>query len=672
MILALVGSVSLSAVLALGHPVDSRPDTTTYRVLMQGNEAGELLVWSEGDVVHHRFAFNDRGRGPDLHTRVQVAPSGVPVRIEIDGVDYLKNEVAEEFTLRDGVARWRNRGERDSARVKGPALYVPLNSPPSLAATAVAALGELGRSCVALLPAGELCVAPADTAVVEVEGVEREVVLHALTGMNFTPQYVWLEPDGTYFGTTGGWLAVVPEGWEGAADELAGLESDAREAWLARIAERVPETPSGPVAIVGARLFDPVTGTLQSGTTVVFDGDRITAVGSDDAVSIPSDARRVNAGDRTLLPGLFDMHVHLGPVEGMLHLAAGVTSVRDLANDVDQVQRLREAFGSGELVGPRVTLGGFLDGPGPFAGPTKALVATVEEARQWIDRYAGLGYDQIKVYSSIDTAIVPAIVRMAHERGMRVSGHIPVHLTAEEAVEIGFDEIQHVNMLFLNFRSDTLDTRTPVRFTEVGLHGGDLDPMSDSVQAFIRLLRENDVVVDPTVAIFENMFTARPGVVSPTFAAIADRLPPQVQRGFLTGGRPTGEEERARYRHAFRRMLDLVAALHEGGVRIVAGTDAMAGFTLHRELELYQEAGLAGADVLRIATLEAARVAGRADELGTIEPGKLADMVLVEGDPTEDVSAVRNTVLVIKDGILYDPAELYRAVGVQPASRSDG
>lgn len=643
----------------------SAADTARYVVLMQGNVAGSLEVWAEAGTVHSRFSFNDRGRGPDLHTRYRLGPDGVPTEVAIDGVDYLKSPVEERFSVEGEVARWHSQGERDSARVQGPAFYIPVNAPPSVLAPAVGAAGRTDSGCIALLPAGEACAARVDTTIVTVGGASRTLVLHALSGAGFTPEYVWLDADGSYFATTSGWMAVVPVGWESAVEPLAELEARARDQWFAGLADRIPERPAGPVAITGARLFDPEAGELRSGTTVIFDEGVITSVGPDPEVMVPADARRIPADGRILLPGLFDMHVHLGAVDGLLHLAAGVTSVRDLANDTDRVRALKKGFDSGDGIGPRVTLGGILDGPGPFAGPTRALVATPDEAREWVNRYADLGYDQVKIYSSIDRALVPAIVHAAHGRGLRVSGHIPVHMTAEQAVRAGFDEIQHTNMLFLNFRSDTLDTRTPVRFSEVGLHGATLDLASDSVQRFIELLEDHEVVVDPTVAIFENMFTARAGVVSPTYAAIAHRLPPQVQRGLLTGGFPSGDDERARFQAAFQRMLDMVAALHEAGVVIVPGTDAMAGFALHRELELYQEAGIDPVDVLRIATLGSARVARRDGELGSIEAGKLADMVLIDGDPTRDISALRNTVLVVKDGTLYDPAALYRAIGVR-------
>jgi imidazolonepropionase-like amidohydrolase len=312
-------------------------------------------------------------------------------------------------------------------------------------------------------------------------------------------------------------------------------------------------------------------------------------------------------------------------------------------------------------------MAGFLDGPGPYAGPTTVLVDSVEEVNAAIDRYASQGYEQIKVYSSIKPELVPAIVARARRHGLRVSGHIPAFMTARQAVEAGFNEIQHANFLFLNFLFDKVqDTRTPARFTEVGHYAAELDLASEPVRSFIQLLKDRGVAVDPTVNVFEGMFTDRPGRLGAGYAAVADRLPAQARRGLYTGGLPVPEGMDQRYRDSFRAMLRLVKALNDAGVTIEAGTDSFAGFALHRELELYTEAGIPAPEVLRIATLGAARVMGRADRLGSVAPGKLADLILVDGDPAARIGDVRRVVLTVKDGVVYDPAALYRAVGVKP------
>ena len=282
-----------------------------------------------------------------------------------------------------------------------------------------------------------------------------------------------------------------------------------------------------------------------------------------------------------------------------------------------------------------------------------------------MDFFAGRGYEGLKIYSSIKPELVPVLTKYAHERGLRVSGHIPAGMRAEQAIDAGYDEIQHANMLFLNFMPDVTDTRTPARFTEVAKRATDVDTAWQEVRDFINKLRDRRIVVDPTLAIFENMFTARQGVVSPAYAAIADRMPPQVRRYFLTGGLPVPPGMDVQYRASFQRMVQFIGELHRSGVTIVAGTDAMAGFTLHRELELYAKAGIPNADVLRIATLVPAQILKREHDLGTIEAGKLADFILVDGNPLQNISDIRKVSRVVKDGKVYVPAEIYGELGVE-------
>lgn len=211
---------------------------------------------------------------------------------------------------------------------------------------------------------------------------------------------------------------------------------------------------------------------------------------------------------------------------------------------------------------------------------------------------------------------------------------------------------------------DAQDTRTEARGAEVAnrLTRAPLRIIGINARVFVPRS-----VVDPTVTIFEGMFTARTGTLSPSYAMVADRFPPQVRRYFLSGGLPVPEGMDALYKASFAKMLELVGELHRAGVTIVAGTDGLGGFTLHRELENYVRAGLTPVEVLRIATLVPAQVLKREADLGTIEPGKLADFILVDGDPTTNISDIRRVVTVVKDGHLFDTAAIYRELGVAAA-----
>jgi imidazolonepropionase-like amidohydrolase len=222
-----------------------------------------------------------------------------------------------------------------------------------------------------------------------------------------------------------------------------------------------------------------------------------------------------------------------------------------------------------------------------------------------------------------------------------------------------------MNMVFLNFL-DVKDTRTPARFTDVAAHGAEIDPASPKVKAFIKLLLDHHTTVDPTLVAFEGMFLDRPGRMSKTYAAVGDRFPAQVRRGLFYGGLEVPEGMGQRYQDSFRQMQKMTRVLYEAGVPIVAGTDGLAGFSLHRELELYADAGIPAPQVLQIATLGAARVMKKDQELGTIAKGKLADLILVDGDPSQRISDLRRVRTVIKDGTRYVVSELDKALGVRP------
>ncbi len=644
------------------------PREIHYGFLLSGNRTGSASSRVEADGTQiHTFEFNDRGRGSNTTSRYRLDAQGVPTFVETTGNDYLKSPVEERFERKGTQASWKSNAEKGEREVREPAFFLSLNGPPQEAALLAKALLAAPDHRLPLLPTGEARLEELASQEVRNGATSQKVHLYALSGLGFTPSYIWLDENRDLFASVGGWAAVFREGWVDVVPQLTGVQAAAEKARYKDLAAKLAHHPqSGGLAILHARLFDPETRTVRPDTTVIVAGNRIQAVGRDGEVRVPDGVEVIDAGGKTLLPGLWDMHVHLSESDGLFDLAAGVTSVRDMANDIDQLQDMRRRWETGEGIGPRVLMAGFIDGPGPYAGPTKVLVSTEQQALEWVDRYAKLGYVQIKLYSSLDPKLVPPIVKRAHELGLRVSGHIPNGMSAEQAVRAGFDEIQHVNFLFLNFLDPKIDTRTPARFIEVAKHGAELDLHSDRVKSFIALLKERGTVSDPTLATFEGMFRAEAGEIDPSLAAVADRLPPQVQRGLYGGGLNPPADQVQRYRDSYRAMQNMVKALHDAGVTIVAGTDAQAGFTLHRELELYVDSGIPAPETLRIATLGAARVMKRDQELGSIAPGKLADMILVDGDPANRISDIHRVVTTVKDGVVYDTNAIWRILGVKP------
>jgi len=231
----------------------------------------------------------------------------------------------------------------------------------------------------------------------------------------------------------------------------------------------------------------------------------------------------------------------------------------------------------------------------------------------------------------------------------------------------GADEIQHMNFVFLNFWPDVKETRTPARFIEPGKRAADLDLNSQEVNDFIALLKQHHTVIDPTMGAWESMYVARPGEVSRLDAPMFPRMPVQVQRGIKSGGGlpvPDAATDK-QYRASYANMVRMVKKLYDSGVQIVAGTDAGNGYAFDRELEIYNDAGIPAAEVLRMATIEAATLMRKDKDLGSVTPGKFADMILVSGDPTNNISDIRRVDVVIKNGDVYRPAEMYPAFGIR-------
>jgi imidazolonepropionase-like amidohydrolase len=650
-------------------PSEVPPDALRYSILLAGNKAGVLAVWNTSDGARHTFmAFNDRGRGPSVTTRFVLDRAGLPTQIDASGNDYLKAPVEEHFRIAKGKASWNNKAEKGEKELRGAAFYVPIDA--TFAGEFEAALLAAPGGRLPLLPEGEAHIERVLDRTVEVRGKKQKVTLYDETGLAFAPSPVWMTEDRRLFATGSDWFSILPEGAEAAWPALL----EAQKTHLAKLGEevarKVQKKRTGQLLVRRVRLFDSETATVKDGMSVLISGGRIAAVGPDGSLTPDGTAEVLDLKGRMLLPGLWDMHVHLGDWDdGLLHLAAGVTTVRDLANDIDHLQEMRTSFDSGVLAGPHILMAGFIDGRGPYQGPSKVFADTPEEAKADVARYKSLGYEQIKIYSSVKPELVPVIAGEAHKAGMRVSGHVPAFMTMEQAVEKGYDEVQHANFWFLNFLFDTVpDTRTPARFTAVGEHAAELDLDSERVRHFIRVLQEHHTVLDPTVTAFEPMFVARPGMMSPDMAAVANRLPAQIRRQFLGGGLPVTPENDQRYKDAFPAMLRMLKKLYDSGVPIVAGTDATAGFALHRELENYVAAGIPPAKVLQLATLGAARVMKHDGETGSIAPGKAADLILVDGDPTTRISDIRHVVLVIRGDATYDAAALYQALGVAPAN----
>jgi hypothetical protein len=657
------------ACLALSFACAAHADTTLdYSVLHAGKKSGaQKLVIGDGGRLHVTYSYRDNGRGPDIEEDITLLADGSFKSYRQTGKTTYGAALDERFSVSGKRASWRSPAERGEQTLSGPALYLPAYGSPETNAIIVRATQQAGGRMPAL-PGGELSSEKLKDARVGSAGRERNVALYAIRGAGLQPDYVWLEPGAgmpLFASINVGGSHLVVAGYESVTEELERMQQEAEAGYLAGIARKAAQTLPQPILVKNVRVFDAGTKSLGEAADVYVNDGRIAAIYPAGSPA-KAPATVIDGAGRALLPGLFDMHTHEDAWNAMLQIAGGVTSSRDMGNDNDYLARLRADIAAGRAVGPHIEPAGYIEGDSPFASRGGFVVASVAEAENAVDWYAERGYRQVKLYNSIKPEWARPIAAYAHSRGLRVSGHVPAFSRSERVVREGYDELQHINQLMLNFVSDPdTDSRTIVRFNLVGERARNLDLDSPQVRDFIALLAERQTVVDATMATFEGTWNQKPGDVDPSMAPVADHFPFASQRAFRNNSTDVSGGKLEIYRASWQRMMQFMGRLHGAGVPLVAGTDSLAGFMLHRELELYVQAGVPAGEAIRIATENGARYAGVLADRGTIERGKRADLILVDGDPTQSISDIRRISYVLKDGVGYAPAELYETLGIR-------
>jgi imidazolonepropionase-like amidohydrolase len=418
-----------------------------------------------------------------------------------------------------------------------------------------------------------------------------------------------------------------------------GMQTFARAAATQRPVNKV-------IAITGGSIIDVNTGTSIPNTVVLIENGLIKATGKVGSVKVPTGATVINAKGKSILPGLWDMHAHFEQAEwGPAYLAAGVTTVRDCGNEFEYINAIKSAIDGGRGIGPNVLKAGIIDGKGPRAlGIIQA--DTKEEAIMAVDRYKANGFAQIKIYSSVKPAIVKAICDEAHKAGLSVTGHIPNGMTLQQAVDSGMNMVNHEQYVYAILKKNK---DRSVNFE---------DPVS---VAAIKFIKDHHVVIDPTLGVFELAFRNVKDSITNLEPAFST-LPPPLQILFKNMGMEP--DQAVKFQPIMRSMTESVKKIFDAGISIVAGTDmGFPGFSLDRELELYVSAGLTPAEALKTATITPAMVMGINKQTGSVEPGKQADIILVDGNPLINISDIRKVSVVIKAGKVYNPVTLHRMAG---------
>ncbi len=489
-----------------------------------------------------------------------------------------------------------------------------------------------------------------------------------MRGILASPFPVWLDEQNRHFADIGG-ISTVPAGYESAANtkKMRDFQDAVTAETVKGIARQfLTAEAKAPVLFDNVRLFDADKGLFLADRAVLASGGKIVAIGAAGSVKAPAGARVIDGRGKTLVPGIWDAHMHIGDDWDVLaNMANGITSFRSPGTDLDRAVNVVPRRKSGELLMGEPFIQAIVDKKDPLAAQGSMTVSSEAETIAAVRKIKAAGLWGVKFYTSMNPAWIKPGADEAHRLGLHVNGHVPATMRPIEAVRAGYDEITHLNFIMMQMmpRSVVDKSNTAARFEGPAKYAKDVDLSSADVKAFVAELKQRGTIIDPTLVIFEGSFLAEGGTPMPAYAPYMGIISPVLDRVFRAGGYPLVEGyTRADYGKSYAKMMQLVTVLHQAKVPIVAGTDGW-GIELVREIELYAQAGFTPAEALQSATIVPARMVKADKRTGSIAVGKEADMVLVDGDVSKDLGALRRTVTVVSDGYVMDADALRKAAG---------
>ena len=611
-----------------------------------GYERYEIVKDADGLTLTSDLDFTDRGGRVQLASTLRTRTDFTPFAFKASGKSYRFVNVDSEVRIENGHAIVKADGAESRVPLNGPFYTVDGYAPFAAQMMLLRYWKQHGEPrvlhTVPGLPVNDVYIEARGREAVRIGTETIQLNRYVVDGVVWGREAVWLDQRDSLAAaiTRAGGLSfeAVREDLEPGLVGFVQRATRDRIADLEGITRQVQPLKSGTYAMTGATIVDGTgRAAIADGVIVVRDG-RIADVGPRTAVTVPPGVPTVDVDGKTIVPGLWDMHTHVTQIEwAPAYLAAGVTTVRDMGNEFEFVVPLRDAIASGRALGPRILAAGLIDGGGPNAFGVE-YAATPEEARQAVAKYHDAGFQQIKIYSLVTPAIVEAICAEAHRLGLTVTGHVPNGMTIEQAAAAGMDHVAHL----------------PIRG----------EASSDEVKKTIAFLKDHQTVIDPTQS-WNELLGHAAGTPISAFQPGISKIPAPLNRVFSNAGGAGIDAATARTR--LERSLRIVKALHDAGVPIVAGTDeGVPGHSVHREIELYVEAGLTPMEALQAATIVPARAMKMDAEVGTIERGKRADLVVLNANPLDGIRNIRSVRWTIRDGRVYDSPALWQSVRFQP------
>jgi imidazolonepropionase-like amidohydrolase len=462
-------------------------------------------------------------------------------------------------------------------------------------------------------------------------------------------------------------LALLPAGYETNLDKMQAAQDSAIAALAPAVAKKfLTAEARGPVLFSNVKMYDAEKREFLAGRYVLTANGKIVSVGGSAPTQLPAGTRTIEGAGKTLVPGLWDSHMHVGDdFQTVSELAIGVTSCRNPGGPIELEVSQRERRQAGTLLAPECWDSVIVDQKGPLVAQGSLSVSSLDDTLAAVRKIADNHLTAVKFYTSMKPEWIAPGAKLAHELGLHVHGHIPAGMRTLDAINAGYDEITHIYFATMQaMPQEVVDkANTTIRLIGPGKYFKDVDLDAEPMKTVIETMAKKQITLDPTLVVVENVLLVNAGTPAPAYAPYVGTVPPAVERGFKAGPIPylpgmTRADAQASVDH----MGEYVAKLYHAGVPIVAGTDGY-GEEIFRELELYVKGGLTPAEALATATIIPARNVKADKRTGSIEPGKEADLVLVVGDPEKNIGDLRHVDQVMSDGYLMDGDALRAEAG---------
>ena len=636
---------------------------TRYIIVSDTNTHGNEWRWqTEEGAIAFRKSQSLRGWITETDALVVLGYDGKPLRIRIRGITP-EGDAAEEMVADENGIRWDSGADSGTAPPDG-GFYLARGGPQAMFGLLVEYMLDKGH--VQLLPTGTARLRDGGTLAIEDEDGDLEARLIFIEGLLPAPIPVWVDDKGRHLASIRG-MGLMREGYEEHFKTLRKMQEGASEQAALSVARRfLTEDARRPLLIDNVRLFDAEAGRFLENQAVTTQDGKITAVGPAGTLSVAEGGRVLDGSGKTLVPGLWDSHKHYRDGYDLLsNVATGMTTIRSPGNALDKLVWAREARAAGNLLAPEVFGAIIIDQDHPLSAQGASLVSSEEETIAAVQKAADAGLWGVKFYTSMNPEWIAPAATEAHRLGLNVLGHVPATMRPLEAVRAGYDEVTHLNFIIMQaLPQEVVDvSNTAARFEGPARYAKDVDLDGPVMTEFVAELKQRGTWVDPTIMIFEGSFLNDEPKLPPAFEPYEGTLPAVLERGLKTGGYPLfGDVTRDDFVKSYEKMVALIGKLNEAGVPIVAGTDGM-GLELVREIEIYEQAGMSKAQALQTATINPARLVGIAERTGSIVEGKEADLLLVNGDVSADLGALRRVHTVVSDGYVMDGNELRAAAG---------